>query len=403
MSYSIQSSVYLLEGDTSMLRNFKYSLSVLAVACFAIPLLALEAQAQTQTSPPACLTSGGLTLCLTKSVTPSSATVGQLINFTLTETVTTATPNTNPLVDTLPPGLVFVSVTNNGGSTGTPNTPPCTFSPAADPTTSSGTVSCPTRFLDATHPFVAQIAAITIQEGTFTNTASEPTLEDFAASVTYTVTSQATIINAAAAANTAQIIAAVNAAIAPLFQVNYFAGANGARPDQTVRITNTGATQIGTGAAAAKADICANIYVFRADQQLAECCSCLVTPNGLRTLSVDFDLTHNPLTPGAIGEGVIKIISSVAGPTHDPANSCTPATAATFATPGGTYRAWAVHNQDVSSAGNLSGPGVINQVTETPFLGSPLGAIELSDIKKNCAFITSLGSRAGICSCGRGD
>jgi hypothetical protein len=90
-------------------------------------------------------------------------------------------------------------------------------------------------------------------------------------------------------------------------QVNYFAGANGSRPDQTVRITNTGTAIV---AGDGTADLCANIYVFRNDQQMTECCSCLVTPNGLRTLSVDFDLARNPLTSPVVGEGVIKIVSS---------------------------------------------------------------------------------------------
>ena len=115
-----------------------------------------------------------------------------------------------------------------------------------------------------------------------------------------------------------------------------------------------------------------------------------VTPNGLRTLSVDFDLTHNPLTGDAIGEGVIKIVSS--------AGACNAA---------GTYtvvpalRAWGTHNQDVS--GGLSGAGVVNAVTETHFLNATLSPAELSSIQGACAFINNQGSGAGRCSCGRGD
>ena len=177
------------------------------------------------------------------------------------------------------------------------------------------------------------------------------------------------------------------------FRVNYFAGANGARPDQTVRITNTG-TAFGAGGTS---DLCANIYVFRRDQQLAECCSCIVTPNGLRTLSMDFDLTNNPLTPGAIGEGVIKIISS-----NTSAGTCPLSRAgdSTY-TPTPAVRAWGTHNQDVS--GGLSGAGVVNQVTETEFLDATLSAAELSEVQANCHFIFDQGSGAGRCRCGRGD
>jgi len=180
---------------------------------------------------------------------------------------------------------------------------------------------------------------------------------------------------------------------ADTFRVNYFAGANGARPDQTVRITNTGTATVG----GATADLCANIYVFRNDQQLTECCSCLVTPNGLRTLSVDFDLAHNPLTPGVIGEGVIKIISSAT----NAGTPCPRSKAGTTYAAVAAVRAWGTHNQDVS--GGLSGAGVINQVTETEFLDATLSAAELSEVQANCQFIFGQGSGAGQCSCGRGD
>ena len=193
---------------------------------------------------------------------------------------------------------------------------------------------------------------------------------------------------------------------ADVFQVNYFAGANGARPDQTVRITNPGTAVIpGDGTA----DICANIYVFRNDQQLAECCSCLVTPNGLRTLSVDFDLTNNPLTPGTVGEGVIKIVSSLPAGGLCPNPSKRTGTGTDFGgtlagrayTPIPALRAWGTHNQDVS--GGLQGTGVINQVTETEFLNAFLSDAELSELQVNCAFLIDQGSTHGRCFCGRGD
>jgi uncharacterized repeat protein (TIGR01451 family) len=201
------------------------------------------------------------------------------------------------------------------------------------------------------------------------------------------------------------------------FQVNYFAGANGARPDQTVRITNPGTAHTvicdGMGWDACDQnldpgtplDICANIYVFRNDQQLAECCSCLITPNGLRTLSVDFDLAHDPLTPGAVGEGVIKIVSSSATsdggtcPLH-PVPNVGGTKAGTHYLPLPALRAWGTHNQDVS--GGLQG-SAINQVTETHFLFATLSEAELRELQDNCAFIQSQGSGHGICSCGRGD
>jgi hypothetical protein len=66
-------------------------------------------------------------------------------------------------------------------------------------------------------------------------------------------------------------------------KVEYFANANttGA-PDATVRLDNPG------GAAAAS--LCADIFVFYENEELAECCSCLEAPDGLRTLSVNNNL-----------------------------------------------------------------------------------------------------------------
>ena len=180
-----------------------------------------------------------------------------------------------------------------------------------------------------------------------------------------------------------------------VFQVNYFAGADGTRPDQTVHITNPG-TDRSNPTSTTSGDLCANIYVFRSDQQLTECCSCLVTPDGLRTLSVDFDLTHNPLTAGAVGEGVIKIVSSEAS-----GGACALDNGRTAYTPVPALRAWGTHNQDVS--GGLSGASVVNAVTETHFLDATLSPAELSNIQAACNFIFNQGSGAGKCSCGRGD
>ena len=63
--------------------------------------------------------------------------------------------------------------------------------------------------------------------------------------------------------------------------------------------------------------LCANLYVFAPDQQLAECCACPLTPNGLIKLSVTNDLTANTLTGDSVPNGVIKLLSSSLGPLND--------------------------------------------------------------------------------------
>src|SRR5271166_7025576 len=136
--------------------------------------------------------------------------------------------------------------------------------------------------------------------------------------------------------------------------LNYFAnnGVSGA-PDATVRITNPGAAigpadsapviAIGTTAPAtppaSNGNLCAMIYVFDNDQQMDECCGCLTTPDGLRTLSVTKDLTSNPLVGTVVNHGDIKIISAQVN-----GSPCEPAFVDLTLIP--ELRAWATHIQN---------------------------------------------------------
>ncbi len=141
--------------------------------------------------------------------------------------------------------------------------------------------------------------------------------------------------------------------------------------DATVQITNVG-TQSGSG------DLYAAIYVFDPNQEMSECCACLVTPNGLLTLDINDDLTSNPLTGETLTTGAIEIVSS---------KSSSP----TSVTPAAGIRAWATHIQDSSGA-----PG---SETETPFSDSNLSAGELKSLESKCSAIHLVGSGAGTCSC----
>jgi hypothetical protein len=71
---------------------------------------------------------------------------------------------------------------------------------------------------------------------------------------------------------------------ADTLKVDYFSNANtSGAPDATVRLTNPGT---------AAGNMCASMFVFDENQELTECCSCLLTPDGLRTLSVNVDLNE---------------------------------------------------------------------------------------------------------------
>ncbi|HXJ34110.1 MAG TPA: hypothetical protein VMS22_08715 [Candidatus Eisenbacteria bacterium] len=174
-----------------------------------------------------------------------------------------------------------------------------------------------------------------------------------------------------------------------VFAINYFDNASWeSSTDGTVRITNPGTTGAPTLADPTAGDLCAMVYVFRPDQQLAECCGCPVSPNGLVTLSVRSDLTNNPLTSDSFPSGVIKIVSSTGTvETSDRGHSRLKCDA-TAPVPTPSLIAWGTHVQDSGA------------VTETAFEKAPLGTDELTTLTDKCGDIRDNGSGHGVCSCG---
>jgi hypothetical protein len=163
-----------------------------------------------------------------------------------------------------------------------------------------------------------------------------------------------------------------------VYKLNYFANNASPAPDATVRIDNPGLTY---------GNLCAMIYVFDNDQQMTECCGCVETHNGLRTLSVRSNLTSNPLTGVRANNGVIKIVSAAVNNSPcDPTSNVKPTA---------NLRAWGTHIQNPV--------GTAYPITETEYSDSTLGATELANLQAQCAFVNILGSGHGICSCGTGD
>jgi hypothetical protein len=164
-----------------------------------------------------------------------------------------------------------------------------------------------------------------------------------------------------------------------VYTVDYYSNANttGAE-DATVRVINPGTTSLSSSQAA---DLCALIYVFDANQEMSECCGCQITANGLLTLSVNNNLTSNPLLGTRLHTGVIKIVSSVDAFPCDP----------TKITPTPTLRAWATHIQNKV--------GTAFPETEGESQAAVLGAGERTDLAEDCTVLEELGSNAGICNC----
>lgn len=164
---------------------------------------------------------------------------------------------------------------------------------------------------------------------------------------------------------------------ADTLKVDYFSNANTAgAPDGTVRLSNPGTYASG--------NVCASIFVFDPSQELSECCSCLLTPDGLRTLSVDKDLTSNPLTGVTLNTGVIKIVPTI------PVSGACPLPTAVH--PTAALRSWGTHIQNSNF-----------DITETASQDATLSTGEITRLARDCFAVSLIGSGKGICSCGTGD
>lgn len=168
-------------------------------------------------------------------------------------------------------------------------------------------------------------------------------------------------------------------------KVDYFAYAHttGA-PDATLRVTNPGSTG---------GNICAAIYVFDPVQEAAECCSCLITPNGMRTLSVNTDLTNNPLTNVVLHTGTVSIVPTA------PVNGTCPLPTSLTPTSGGV-RSWATHIDRIRADQNDL-TGFVGAAA--PSQDATLSSYEEQQLQNDCYLIYLLGSGSGICTCGTGD
>lgn len=186
------------------------------------------------------------------------------------------------------------------------------------------------------------------------------------------------------------------------FQILY--ASNIDKGDSFLNVTNTGANGAalnGPGFGGATGNICLNVYGFSPDEQLVACCSCLITPNGLVSLSVTQDILFNTLTGIRPNSTVIKLVTTATGPGPSfTGTSCTntAAMAGTNSNPvvGGAL-AWGT----TLHAPAVSGGSFVT--TERPALEATLSPEELLSISNRCANIIGNGSSYGICrSCRTG-
>jgi hypothetical protein len=132
--------------------------------------------------------------------------------------------------------------------------------------------------------------------------------------------------------------------------------------------------------------LCANIYVFDAVQELVECCSCPLIANALLKLSLNNNLTANPLVPFNVNSGVIKLISTLPNGTI-----CDPTQIPTDLLSVG-LEAWATHVEQPTTGNFVT-------VMATFLPGTP-GTAEFEFLPQNCQFAHYLGTGGtGVCSC----
>ena len=164
-----------------------------------------------------------------------------------------------------------------------------------------------------------------------------------------------------------------------IFALGYFSNNhNTSAPDGVLRLVNDGTVSDASPAG----DLCASIYVFDSKEELNECCSCRITPNGILSLSVNTNLTSNTLTRRTPARGVIKVVSSTLS-----GGSCD----AKVVAPQTGIRGWITHVQ--------RGVGTAYVLTEEELLDSTYSTSESADLAEDCTVLTELGSGAGLCSC----
>ena len=197
------------------------------------------------------------------------------------------------------------------------------------------------------------------------------------------------------------LISVANAQSSDTYWLNYYTNPTGA-PTTQVRIVNPGVqgapVNPATGLVSTAGYLCANVYMFDAHQELIECCSCPISPNGLLTFSVQANLLANPLTPAVPSTGVIKLVSSA--PISVTPNGVSPTSATAVCDAGEIgpapevltpdLRAWITHAQVVPAG---------FAITEARLVDAPLSGAESAFLPLACQMARYLGSGFGQCTC----
>ena len=179
-----------------------------------------------------------------------------------------------------------------------------------------------------------------------------------------------------------------------------------------INITNDGSSASGTTGGAflgnGNGDLCIGVYTFDMNEELQSCCTCLVTPNGLVSLSVEA-LNATNLTGALQTSLVIKLLAwsttagaSTTAPPGTPAppvtSSCNAASPGATATGGSAMLATGMHAWGTTIHALPVGQRNTFTVTETDFSAANLSSAEFNHITQFCEFNQINGSgRSGQC------
>ena len=182
------------------------------------------------------------------------------------------------------------------------------------------------------------------------------------------------------------------------YQISYASNLN--LGDSVVNVTNSGASagsNVPIVDANTYGDICANIYVYAPDRELAICCTCLVSPNSLHSWPISFgpgNLLTNVPEGGALSSirathsVVIKLLATTAAGAGATLNDSCPHPSAPLGLAIG-MTAWATHAHPTNTSQAA--------ITETLFAPASVSSGELGRLTGDCSSTIIRGQQAPPC------
>jgi hypothetical protein len=193
------------------------------------------------------------------------------------------------------------------------------------------------------------------------------------------------------------------------YQIGYMANLN--IGDSVLNLSNSGyqgpfIAYPGFTAPATVGNICVNVYVMDPREEEIACCSCLVTPNGLMSLSGKTDMIGNLLTSNIPTSITVKLLASQPGVPLPGTNATGPYTVCNATSAAGVIAATAnqlYSTPTASLTGSLAGGMVAWGTTLEPNAAAGSYSVISVDYKKEMLSPSELSSLTSVCNFIQGD